>query len=425
MGRSLQVGPELLSGVTMACGIASANVVESVTGRGWSERFDRDGVELRVLVVQAGLMPTQMAPWHGATRHGIDLHLACAPFDDFGRIPEVEPPDPIIVHQLDPLRLRRGQTWWVYPGLGRLIQELRPDLVHVATEAYGLFFSQMDFHRYPVTAHIADNIWSFGPRLERAVRLRRASRILRRLSGLASWNQAGLDLARTFGLRDGIPTLVAPSRLSASEPFELAASDRSRHRQALGLESGCIVGFVGRLSPEKGLGWLIESFAASERLERSRLVVFGSGPMEDQWRGLAGRLGLDVTFAGAVPPEDVPGVLTALDILVVPSVVLPDKAEQFSRIAVEAMFSGTPVIASRSGAIPEVVGDGAQLVAEGSRPELTDALDLLIDNEDLRLALGRKGQAFAMARYSADVLGANLADFWRRSSTAVQRNRDD
>jgi glycosyltransferase involved in cell wall biosynthesis len=369
-------------------------------------------------------MPTQMAPWHGATRQGIDLHLACAPFDDFGQVPEVEPPDPINVHRLEPRRLRRGQTWWVYPGLGRLIEELRPDLVHVATEAYGLFFSQLDFHRYPVTAHVADNIWSFGPRLERAIRLRRASRVLRRLSGLASWNQAGLDLARTFGLRDGTPTLVAPSRLSASEPFELAAADRSRHRQALGVDSGCIVGFVGRLSPEKGLDWLIESFAASERRERSRLVVFGSGPMEVRWRGLAGRLGLEVTFAGAVPPEGVPGVLTALDILVVPSVSLPDKIEQFGRIVVEAMFSGTPVIASRSGALPEVLGAAGHLVAEGSRPELTDALDLLIDNRELRLTLAEKGRASARARYSADVLGANLADFWRKSAGAGNDNAD-
>ncbi|HWL48298.1 MAG TPA: glycosyltransferase family 4 protein [Acidimicrobiia bacterium] len=369
-------------------------------------------------------MPTQMAPWQGATGHGIEIHLACAPFDDFGRVPEVAPPHPINVHRLNPLRLRRGQTWWTYPGLGGLIKDLKPDLVHVATEAYGLLFSQMDFRRYPVTGHTADNIWSFGPSPERAIRLRRATRVLRRLSGLASWNQAGLDLARKFGLREGIPTVVVPSRLSASEPFEEAVSDRAAHRRALGFDSKCIVGFVGRLSPEKGLDWLIESFAASDERERSRLVVFGSGPLEGAWRELAGRLGVDVTYVGAVPPEGIPAVLAALDILVVPSLTFPDKAEQFSRIAVEAMFSGTPVIASRSGAIPEVIGDAGTLVAEGSRPELTAALDLLITNPALRSAVGAKGQAFAKARYSADVLGANLADFWRRSSAAGGRTAD-
>lgn len=362
-------------------------------------------------------MPTQMAPWQGASDHGIEIHLACAPFDDFGRVPEVEPPDSIRVHRLNPLRLRRGQTWWLYPGLGGLIKDLDPDLIHVATEAYGLLFSQLDFRRYPVTGHIADNIWSFGPRAERAIRLRRAARVLRRLSGLASWNQAGLALARSFGLRDGVPTVVAPSRLSASEPFERAASERMSHRRALGLDTDCIVGFVGRLSPEKGLDWLIESFAASDGRHRSRLVVYGSGVLEDSCRQLAARLGLDVTFAGAVPPERIPAVLAALDILVVPSVTLPDKAEQFSRIAVEAMFSGTPVIASRSGAIPEVIGYAGKLVAEGSRPELKGALDLLIGDPALRSALGEQGKAYAKTHYSADVLGANLADFWRRSSS--------
>jgi glycosyltransferase involved in cell wall biosynthesis len=370
-------------------------------------------------------MPTQMAPWHGATRHGIEVHLACAPFDDFGRVPDVEPPDPINVHRLTPLRLRRGQTWWMYPGLGRLIRDLRPELVHVATEAYGLLYSQMDFSRHPVTGHIADNIWSFGPGPERFIRLRRAARVLRRLSGLASWNQAGLDHAHTFGLEEGTPTVVVPSRLSESEPFERAAADRSGHRSALGLDSGCIVGFVGRLSAEKGLDWLIESFAASEGRQRSRLVVFGSGPLEGSSRELAGRLGVDVTFAGGVAPERVPEVLAALDILVVPSLTLPDKAEQFSRIAVEAMFSGTPVIASRTGAIPEVIGEAGHLVAEGSRPELTKALDILISDREQRLALGQRGQAYAKARYSADVIGANLADFWQRASRARNRTGGD
>jgi glycosyltransferase involved in cell wall biosynthesis len=374
---------------------------------------------MRVLVVQAGLMPTQMAPWHGATRHGIEIHLACAPFDDFGRIPQVEPPDAINVHRLRPLRIRRGQTWWLYPGLSGLIRELRPDLVHIATEAYGLWFSQVDFRRHPVTGHVADNIWSFGPGLERTIRLRRAGSVLKRLSGLASWNQAGIDQARAYGLREGVPTVVAPSRLSDPEPFAEAASDRMSHRRAHGLGSECVVGFVGRLSREKGLDWLLESFASINARQRSRLVVFGSGPLEGEWRDLAGRLGVDVSFAGGLAPEMVPGVLAALDILVVPSVVLPDKAEQFSRISVEAMFSGTPVIASRSGAIPEVVGDGGHLVPEGNRQELTQALDLLIDDVDLRLALGRKGQEIAIARYSADALGADLARFFRESWAAA------
>jgi hypothetical protein len=128
----------------------------------------------------------------------------------------------------------------MYPGLGQVIERVRPDLVHVATEVYGLFYSQVDFDRYPVTGHVADNIWSFGPKLERTIRLHRASRILRRISGLASWNEAGLDFGRSLGLREGVPTVVVPGRLSTSEPFESAASDRGPHREALGFGSDCV-----------------------------------------------------------------------------------------------------------------------------------------------------------------------------------------
>jgi glycosyltransferase involved in cell wall biosynthesis len=361
-------------------------------------------------------MPTQMAPWEGAARHGIDMHVACAPFDDFWRLPVTDPPASLTVHRFQPRGwIRRQHLWWVYPGLGRLIKELRPDMIHVAAEVYGLFYSQVDFDSYPITGHSTDNIWTDGVWLERTIRLHRAGRILRRLAGLASWNQEGLALGRKYGLGPDAPTAVVPGRLSSSEPFEAAAAVRERHRETYGFASDRIIGYVGRLVPEKGLDWLLESFAASEARRHARIVVFGKGPMENEWRARAKALELDVIFAGSVPPEDIPGVLAAIDVLVVPSITVDHWAEQFGRVIVEAMFAGTPVIASRSGAIPEVVADAGILVTEGSRPELTDALNLLAGSKEEREFLGRRGRESAKARYGADVLGGMLADFWSRS----------
>jgi glycosyltransferase involved in cell wall biosynthesis len=245
--------------------------------------------------------------------------------------------------------------------------------------------------------------------------LNRAGRILRRLAGLASWNQEGLELGRKYGLRPGVPTALVPGRLTSSVPFEAAAAERDRHRRAHGFDSRCIVGFVGRLVPEKGPGWLLESFAASDARDDARLVVFGKGPAEEELRNLAMRLRLDVTFAGSVRPEEIPGVLAALDILVVPSLSVDHWAEQFGRVIVEAMFAGTPVIASRSGAIPEVMADTGILVNEASRPELTSALDQLVGDQARRGDLGVKGRESAKARYGSEVLGGVLTDFWRQS----------
>jgi glycosyltransferase involved in cell wall biosynthesis len=361
-------------------------------------------------------MPTQMAPWEGAAHHGIDMHVACAPFDDFWRVPAIEPPAGLTVHRFQPRGwIRRQHLWWVYPGLGGLIDRLRPDVIHVAAEVYGLLYSQVDFDKYPITGHATDNIWTDGSWLERTIRLNRAGRILRRLAGLASWNMEGLALGRKYGLRPEVPTVVVPGRLTSSDPFEAAALDRDHHRKTLGFGSECIIGFVGRLVPEKGLGWLLESLAESDFRDQARLVVFGRGPMEEEWRAQAAGLELDVTFAGSVPPEEIPGVLAAIDLLVVPSIRVDHWAEQFGRVIVEAMFAGTPVIASRSGAIPEVVADAGILVGEGSRPELTQALNLLVASRDRRKRLGSQGRESARARYDGKHLGAVLADFWQRS----------
>ncbi|HLT96716.1 MAG TPA: hypothetical protein VK070_08000, partial [Acidimicrobiia bacterium] len=74
---------------------------------------------MRVLLVQGGFMPTQMAPWDGAARQGVDLHVATAPFDDFWKVPEVEAPASLTVHRFDPRGwIKRQHLWWVYPGLG-------------------------------------------------------------------------------------------------------------------------------------------------------------------------------------------------------------------------------------------------------------------------------------------------------------------
>jgi glycosyltransferase involved in cell wall biosynthesis len=370
---------------------------------------------MRVLLVQGALMPTQMAPWEGATHHGIDLHVACAPFDDFWQIPSVDPPVSITIHRFEPRGwIRRQHLWWVYPGLGRLIKRLEPDVIHVCAEVYGLLYSQLDFEDHPIAGHSTDNIWDDGSWLERTIRLQRAGRILRRLSGLASWNQEGLELGRKYGLRPGAPTAVVPGRLTSPQPFEQAASKRDAHRDRYGFGDECVVGFVGRLLPQKGLDWLLESFANCEKRHEARVVVFGKGPMESEWQALARDLDVDVTFAGSVPPEEIPGVLAAFDLLVVPSIRVADWAEQFGRVIVEAMFAGTPVVASRSGAIPEVVQDAGILVTERSRTELTEVLDLLISDENERRALGRRGRESANERYRPEVLGGILADFWHQ-----------
>ncbi len=140
-------------------------------------------------------------------------------------------------------------------------------------------------------------------------------------------------------------------------------------------EGSLRVGFVGRLIPHKGVDVLLRAIAPDERLH---VAVFGAGPEEARLRTLAATLGLGerAVFHGHVDEADIPGVYRRFEVLAVPSIPMPGWIEQFGRVVVEAQASGVPVVASSSGALPEVVGDSGLLVPPG-------------DPESLRIALGR------------------------------------
>jgi len=79
---------------------------------------------------------------------------------------------------------------------------------------------------------------------------------------------------------------------------------------------------------------------------------------------------------------------------------VPSLYEGFSLPTVEAMSCGTPVVASRAGALPEVVGDAAVLVAPGDPEAIAAAVGALLDGPDERARLGTRGRERVLALYS-------------------------
>ena len=313
-----------------------------------------------------------------------------------------------------PLRtFGRHPNLFVYDprGLWRTLGSARWDLVDMHEEPFGLAVAEvlvlcrLRSLRIPFVVSSAQNIDKRYPPPFRW--FERWS--LRRAAGAYTCNvEAGEILARK-GLR-GSPVLL-PLGVDV-ERFEPVDHDPP---------SGTLrVGFVGRLIPHKGVDVLLEAVARDDRM---RVEIFGSGPELGALTGSAARLGIAdrVTFHGHVEEGAIPGTYRRFDVLAVPSVPTPGWVEQFGRVVVESQASGIPVVASASGALPDVVGERGLLVPPGDPEALHTALSRLLDEPGLWGGLRAAGIAGA-DRYSWESVADTQMALYR--SVAGQHGDD-
>lgn len=177
-----------------------------------------------------------------------------------------------------------------------------------------------------------------------------------------------------------------------------APGDKNAAKAAAGLgENESVLGIFGRLSPEKGHAVAVEAFAQTLREYcHSRLLLVGDGkqrePLETQCRELDI---IDyVQFLGFC--DDIKPLMTACDVVLVPSL-----KEGFGLAAVEAMALESPVIASATGGLPEIVVEGLTglLVQPGSPEALSAAMGRLLSDPKLRLRMGKAGRERAVMRF--------------------------
>jgi glycosyltransferase involved in cell wall biosynthesis len=170
---------------------------------------------------------------------------------------------------------------------------------------------------------------------------------------------------------------------------------------------GFVVGYAGRLVPEKGLDVLIDAIAP---IDGAVVRLVGNGPMraELEMRAAARRVALEID--SNVKHEDMAGAYATFDVLVLASRSTPTWAEQFGRVLLEAMSCGVPVVGSDSGEIPWLVGStgGGLIVPEGNVAALREAIVCLRDSPGLRAELAARGQERVRAQFSVAAIAAGL-----------------
>jgi L-malate glycosyltransferase len=204
------------------------------------------------------------------------------------------------------------------------------------------------------------------------------------------------ETCRTFG---NCAVEVIPNFINAEE-YRRRANEELRSSLAPGGEKLLI--HVSNFRPVKRITDCIHTLARIRR-ERSdlpvRLVMCGDGPERIDAETLARDYGLnnDVLFAGQVP--NIADYLSVADLLLMPS-----ETESFGLAALEAMACEVPVIATRTGGLPEVVlhGETGYLVDLGDTKTMADCAIAIISNHRKRREMGERGRAWAVERFNTD-----------------------
>jgi glycosyltransferase involved in cell wall biosynthesis len=304
--------------------------------------------------------------------------------------------------------------------LFRILRQLRPDIVHTHNPKPGIYGRlAARAAKVPVVVNTVHGLYAlpedrllkrsvvYG--LERIASTCSQAELLQNEEDLPVLRRLGIPAAKLRILGNGID-------LDRFDPHRIEVSRRKDLRRSWGIPDDAVVcGVVGRLVWEKGYR---EIFAAAsdlrERAPHLRFVVIGPSDDDkadgispaDRWT--AARLG-NVTFVGM--RSDVDECYSAFDLF-----VLASHREGFPRAAMEAAAMGLPVVATDIRGCRQVVDDGVtgMLIPVRSVPALTDAIETLAGDADLRAQMGDAGRAKALREFDQQrCIGITLETYRR------------
>jgi glycosyltransferase involved in cell wall biosynthesis len=215
-------------------------------------------------------------------------------------------------------------------------------------------------------------------------------------------------LAISRAVADDLPPPMRARTRVVYNGIDMAAFDRAAAQPAelpLPPGDGPVIGTVSHLIPWKGQEIFLR--AAAQLLGSHpgwRFVIVGDAIFQfrnerDRLEALADQLGIRDRVAFAGHREDIPAVMRALDLFVLPSLYEP-----FGRVLIEAMGARCPIVASRAGGVPEIVLDGETgvLVPPGEPEALADAIADMVIDRARAVQLGAAGRARVEKHFSLE-----------------------
>ncbi|MGA2232638.1 MAG: glycosyltransferase [Tepidisphaeraceae bacterium] len=295
-----------------------------------------------------------------------------------------------------------------YPAIPAILQEFKPDVIDVWEEPWGLVSVQICRLRkrlLPAAKIVSETEQNIDKKLPPPFEQFR-SHTLAHADFAVGRSAEAVAVLRHKGYAG--PAEVVPNAVDADLFRPL---DRIACRREFGL-CGFVIGYAGRLVPEKGLADLIDALALCP--SDVNLILIGSGPLnpwleaQRQSRGLGDRL----RIIPSLPLEKLPPLMNAMDALILPSRTTPSWKEQFGRVLIEAQSCATPIIGTRSGAIPDVIGAAGLVVPEQDPAALAGAIRFLRDNAGESRRLGEIGRQQVLAHFTWQRVAQRMHDIY-------------
>ncbi len=347
---------------------------------------------------------------------GCEVHLLVpSAWQEQGSVTTAEPePDPMLHLHTSRTTFGFRQHRVLYSSLRSLLHKLKPDILYIDTEPenYTAVQCRLAIDAVSPQTHLALvssrnlDYRSIGFPYKFAFTHRWCDALARR-------RPADIMFVRplsTMYMLEG----YARSVVHLPHPVDCAMFSPETPATLPAVDGVFVVGYVGRLVESKGVQLLIRSLVRLP--ENVHALIVGKGPFRRDLEKLSKVLGVAgrVRFEPSVPYRSVAGFMRSMQLLVLPSLPATHWVEQFGRVLVESMACGTPVIGSRSGQIPEILGAEGVLVEPGDEDALVYAIDDLLCHPSRCVALGSAGRGRALQHFSAGV----VAGIMQRTFTA-------
>lgn len=310
-----------------------------------------------------------------------------------------------------PMALNGNYHLHSYPKLGSLMREVQPEIVHIDEEPYNL----ATFQAMRLAVHYKaralfftwQNLTRHYPPPFRQMELYNYKHATIALAG----NREATEVLHQKGYTKAV-------RVIPQFGFDTEIYKRSAPRPPRETDAPFTLGFIGRLVETKGLTTLIEALTYLPAY--CQAIFVGDGPMRSVLEAEATRLGVSerVRIQPGVRTYEVPAVLSAFDVHVLPSRTFPNWKEQFGRTLAEAMACETPVIGSDSGEIPHVLGEAGLIFPEGDAQALAARVHQILDDPTLYATLAQRGRQRVLENYTQEQIARQTFAVYQEMLTA-------